>query len=125
MSPKEVNRLERNLSFLRKHKFIIPEERYIIKSIIKLGRIRYIEFQEKLRNEPRKQAQKFISKKNVREFIFKRDGYKCLKCNKNYSLSLDHIVPIEKGGLNRLYNLQTLCISCNSSKGIKIIDYRK
>lgn len=122
--PEEVNRLENNLFILRRNKAITQDERSVIKSIITLGKNRYKEFQIKLINQPRRDAQKFIGKKNVRFFIFKRDGYKCLKCGKDYSLSVDHIVPVSKGGLNIISNLQTLCTSCNSSKRDKIADYR-
>lgn len=125
LPPEEVEDLNECVSILRSRKAITIDERGLIEVIIKLGRDRYNEYQEKLKNEPRKDAQKFIGKKNIREFIFKRDGYKCLKCNSGYSLSLDHIVPINRGGLNRIYNLQTLCMSCNASKSTMIADYRK
>ena len=74
--------------------------------------------------EPRKIAQKFIGKKNIREFIFKRDNYKCLCCGSLNKLSIDHIEPINKNGKNKISNLQTLCKSCNSRKSDKYKDYR-
>lgn len=61
--------------------------------------------------------------KKDREFILKRDGA-CLKCNTTKKLTIDHIVPICKGGSNEINNLQTLCLKCNSDKDDKIIDYR-
>ena len=51
----------------------------------------------------------------------------CLCCRQrepNIKLTLDHVVPIRLGGENKISNSQPLCQSCNSSKGIKIIDYR-
>lgn len=48
----------------------------------------------------------------------------CLSCGTKERLEADHVVPLSKGGDNSLGNLQVLCRSCNSSKGIKVIDYR-
>jgi 5-methylcytosine-specific restriction endonuclease McrA len=49
----------------------------------------------------------------------------CLCCGrKDVKLTLDHVVPLKVGGTNSIENAQPLCQSCNSSKGIKIIDYR-
>lgn len=74
--------------------------------------------------QPRIIAQKFISKKEVRNFIISRDK-NCLCCGSSKKLTLDHIVPISVGGLNEIDNLQTLCNSCNSKKSTQTIDYRK
>ena len=61
----------------------------------------------------------------VREEVFARDGNACLKCGALESLSLDHIQPLGSGGDNSTNNLQTLCTSCNSSKGNTTKDYRR
>ena len=61
----------------------------------------------------------------VKEEVFARDGNACLKCGALESLSLDHIQPLGSGGDNSTNNLQTLCTSCNSSKGNTTKDYRK
>ena len=39
-------------------------------------------------------------------------------------LTVDHIVPVSLGGKNTIDNLQPLCLTCNSKKHNKIIDYR-
>lgn len=44
----------------------------------------------------------------------------CLMCGAQKSLSIDHIVPMSKGGTDDLWNLQCLCVSCNAKKGNKI-----
>jgi 5-methylcytosine-specific restriction endonuclease McrA len=60
--------------------------------------------------------------------IKEKYGYVCLKCFKKepeIKLTIDHIKPISIGGDNSLDNIQPLCRSCNSSKGINQIDFIK
>ena len=113
-----------NISILENCKKITSKESDIFKEVALMGYNRYLEFQDYLKNNSRKVAQDFIGKRKIRNFILKRDNYKCLCCGVNHNLTIDHIIPIHKGGKNELSNLQTLCKSCNSKKGIKIIDYR-
>jgi hypothetical protein len=51
-------------------------------------------------------------------------GHKCLACESDLPVTCDHIVPVALGGNGDLANLQPLCLSCNSSKRTKIMDYR-
>mgnify|MGYP000899374750 CR=1 FL=1 len=48
-------------------------------------------------------------------------GYVCAHCGKVFSnrryLNVDHIIPLNKGGLSVPENLQILCRSCNAKKG--------
>lgn len=53
----------------------------------------------------------------TRNAIFERDGWQCLHCGSQESLTLDHIIPFSRGGTTSDDNLQTLCRSCNSKKG--------
>jgi 5-methylcytosine-specific restriction endonuclease McrA len=53
-------------------------------------------------------------------------GNRCLCCGRSdVKLTLDHVVPITKGGSHTIDNAQPLCHSCNSHKRTKTIDYRK
>ena len=53
----------------------------------------------------------------LRKIKLYRNPY-CEICGK-VATEVDHIVPIRKGGLNELDNLQSLCKSCHSRKTAK------
>lgn len=53
----------------------------------------------------------------VRALVYARDGNACVHCGSTENLSIDHIKSLAQGGTHDLENLQTLCKSCNSSKG--------
>lgn len=48
--------------------------------------------------------------------IYQRDGFACVKCGRTKKLTLDHILPKDKGGTDDIGNLQTMCVYCNSLK---------
>lgn len=50
---------------------------------------------------------------------------RCVKCGSRDNLTIDHVVPLSKGGRNRSKNLQVLCRNCNALKAAQIVDYRK
>ena len=47
--------------------------------------------------------------------IFERDDG-CVYCRKETNLTIDHIIPLTKGGRNIYANLVIACVSCNCSK---------
>lgn len=56
----------------------------------------------------------------IRRRIYARDGQVCKECGATHGLSIDHIVPITKGGNSTDDNLQVLCLGCNALKNNKI-----
>lgn len=48
----------------------------------------------------------------------------CLVCGTEDNLTVDHIVPLSRGGTHTFDNLQTLCAHHNCVKGTKSLDYR-
>lgn len=67
----------------------------------------------------------------VRLRVYERDDYRCLYCGVETSEdrqdallgpSVDHILPVSRGGCHCLSNLATACRSCNSRKATKTLD---
>jgi 5-methylcytosine-specific restriction endonuclease McrA len=62
--------------------------------------------------------------------IFERDNWICQICLAPIdrtavfpapaSVSLDHIIPIARGGKHSRANAQTACLGCNVSKGARV-----
>ena len=53
----------------------------------------------------------------VQEFVFARDGGKCVACYSSTNLCFDHVIPFVRGGSSEHpNNLQLLCAKCNSAK---------
>ena len=78
-----------------------------------------------------KQRKKIKSKKNyiskkIRSVVLQRDGNKCLLCGAQDSLTVSHIVSVNRGGTSEADNLQTLCASCyRNEKRHADVDFRK
>lgn len=52
-------------------------------------------------------------------------GGVCLCCHGAEPITVDHVIPLSRGGTNTIGNLQPLCDRCNKSKGARrTTDYR-
>lgn len=61
-----------------------------------------------------------------RREVFERDGWICYRCDRptnrdaspfdTLSPTVDHVVPLSKGGTHSLANARTACLGCNSAK---------
>ena len=62
--------------------------------------------------------------KNAYSILVEMFGEICLACGSTEAITIDHIIPLSKGGGSQMDNLQLLCKSCNCSKQANTIDYR-
>jgi len=55
-----------------------------------------------------------------RKWVFLRDNYQCQYCSKDLTAkecTIDHVLPVSKGGKTTWHNVVTACYSCNNIKG--------
>jgi 5-methylcytosine-specific restriction endonuclease McrA len=74
--------------------------------------------------ERRRLKLRIANKKSSHKFqdeidLIKSVSGRCAICGSTKNPTIDHIVPISKGGTDGVDNLQVLCGSCNSRKGGK------
>lgn len=55
-------------------------------------------------------------KRKLRRKLAKRNGGRCANCGAGGRLTLDHRIPLSRGGTWKRGNLQLLCDKCNSEK---------
>lgn len=67
-------------------------------------------------------AEGSYTEEDVKRILLKQEN-KCF-CGTDITIgyTIDHIVPLARGGSNWPSNIQGMCKSCNSSKGIKTMD---
>jgi len=93
-----------------------------------LVRLREIELQEETKKAKKKYTKirrtqySACQPQLVLALIERGIPYICIRpeCNQTTNLTIDHIMPLSKGGTDELDNLQFMCKSHNSSKGDKI-----
>ncbi len=63
-----------------------------------------------------------LSVRLSRQNIFLRDNHICQYCHRKFSekrLTIDHVLPLSKGGKHEWTNVVTACSLCNNKKGDK------
>lgn len=76
----------------------------------------------------RRLKERDLGKYSVDEWnqLLSTHGNRCAACGKTPPLviiSVDHIVPIGRGGVNTIDNIQPLCTSCNCIKNARTINF--
>jgi len=110
----------KKLSLLRGYKIIDGDDYRVARYSLRRQRLNHYQYIWKMEDTRRQQANIFIAKKKTRDAVFEKYGEQCVVCGSSVDLTMDHIIPVSKGGEDVIENLQPLCKSCNSKKGNKI-----
>lgn len=65
----------------------------------------------------RRRRDTHLRSRGLNESVMERDGRRCVLCRKRSNLTIDHIIPLARGGGSEIENLRVLCRRCNSAKG--------
>jgi len=80
----------------------------------------YVLWNARIQDYKRKKAVGTFSL-NEWNLLKRKYNYRCAKCKKRKKLTVDHKIPLSKGGTNWIDNIQPLCMQCNCSKGNKLM----
>ncbi len=72
-----------------------------------------------LRGRKRYGTRFYNNRKNIIKYLIRNYGKKCQLCDrrlKTKEITVDHIVPVSKGGTHDIGNLQILCHTCHTWK---------
>lgn len=98
-------------------------------AIERASRERRSEFQRPRKNERQIKRSRVIAERSFEiseKEVARLYASACMECGSDESPSIDHIIPLSRGGSHSIGNLTTLCRKCNSSKGSKtLVEWRK
>lgn len=102
-------------SKVKSYGFTATKEKMAIKYLRNLNKVN----EDKVEDTPSNKSKRIKFSKEMRKEVYRKSEGKCLLCGKfvDYDdFTVDHIVPLAKGGTNDVSNLQCACKRCNSIK---------
>jgi hypothetical protein len=67
--------------------------------------------------------QQYAISGKIQQMIWARDGFRCMYCGRKMGevqLTVDHFVPLQRGGMNNEKNYVSACRRCNTRKGSQL-----
>jgi 5-methylcytosine-specific restriction endonuclease McrA len=86
------------------------------KNCAKIYRANHRHTEREMRSKTQTLRNKIIRKQLLEHFAANIYSKYCLACKSRENLTMEHLIPITRGGNHSEGNLATLCVSCNTSK---------
>jgi 5-methylcytosine-specific restriction endonuclease McrA len=105
-------------SYSRRHKFDVQQPEPTPVEPVKTPKPKVFPFVSRSRWD------RYIDR-DLREFVYQRDGGRCFYCHCDVPLfgaHLDHVLPVSRGGMSIYSNLVLSCRSCNCSKSASVLE---
>ena len=129
----ESNGKERSKQYIKDHPEVAQKK---WKNYYDKNREKLLEYKKEYKRKNPKLAQKtWMDTKIKRKRLKEENGFfqitqkefnrirnsPCAWCGTQENITVDHIIPLDRGGRHSIGNLQPLCLSCNSSKNKKLM----
>jgi 5-methylcytosine-specific restriction endonuclease McrA len=98
-----------------------PEEERARKQRYREANIDEVRKREREKTHARR-ALKGSTSPALTEFMAELVTQPCTYCGATKNITVDHVIPLSRGGEHEAANLTAACYSCNSSKGAKLLD---
>lgn len=112
---------ERSRRVMREYRKRDPER---AKKVREAYRARHPELvrQRERENTQRRRALMKRSSPETAAFMAKMLKEPCAYCGATENITVDHVVPLSRGGRHEISNLAPACLTCNCSKGTKSVE---
>lgn len=78
----------------------------------------YFSFEDRFFHFKAREKRETIDKKGIKKRLKNQYGSRCYYCRKKFeNYTIDHRIPLCRGGDNKLKNLVLCCMTCNNQKG--------
>jgi 5-methylcytosine-specific restriction endonuclease McrA len=106
---------------MRKWRAAHPEDERVRRRRYREANIDVVRKRER-ENTHRRRALKGSSSPELVEFMARLVTLPCTYCDATENITVDHIIPLSRGGEHETANLAAACYPCNSSKGALMLD---
>jgi 5-methylcytosine-specific restriction endonuclease McrA len=117
--PDRIQAKNRRLYQQNPEKYAAQRDRWRVEN---LDRHRHIArlAQARRRTAKKSNSNLSVSTRDWEKLVTRANGH-CAYCNERAPLTMDHVIPLSRGGRHAIGNLQPVCEQCNKRKGAMLL----